>query len=113
MEVFNERGAIALNGRLGFLGKHMKGVKVIPFTSIVAVQSKEAGAVFGGYLHFTLSNGIERGGGLIVLAPDDNTFMFVNIMNNLRLNEIKEYIDLAVRGLRIILAITPAKTTSD
>ena len=100
LEVFNDRVAITPKGILGFLNKRMKGVKVIPFTSIAAVQFKEAGAVFGGYLQFTLSDGIERRGGPIALAADENTLMFANAVNNVLAKEIKEYIDSAVRKSR-------------
>lgn len=100
LEVFDDRVAITPKGILGFLNKRLKGTKEIPFTSIVAIQFKEAGAVFGGFLQFTLSGGIESRGGILAIAAQENTFIFVNVVNNTLAKEIKEYIDSAVRKSR-------------
>lgn len=53
LEVFEDRVTITPKGVLGFLKKGIKGTKEIPFASIVAVQFKEAGAVFSGSIHDT------------------------------------------------------------
>jgi hypothetical protein len=64
LEVFEDRVAISPKGFMGFMNKGLKGTKEIPFTSVVAVQFKEAGAVFSGYLQFTIPGGNESKGGL-------------------------------------------------
>lgn len=78
LEVFEDRVTITPKGVLGFLNKGVKGTKEIPFTSIVAVQFKEAGTVFSGYLQFTIPGGNENTGGILAATKDENTFMFAH-----------------------------------
>lgn len=59
LEVFEDRVTIKPKGVLGFLNKGMKGTKEIPFASVVAVQFREAGPWFNGYLQFTIPGGNE------------------------------------------------------
>ena len=49
LEVFEDKVTITPKGILGFMNKGLKGTKSIPFTSITAIQFKEAGAVFSGF----------------------------------------------------------------
>ena len=60
LEVFGDKVQLTPKGVLGFLNKGLKGTKTIPFTSIQALQFKEAGAVFSGYIQFTIAGGNER-----------------------------------------------------
>jgi len=113
LEVFEDKVTIAPKGVLGFLNKGIKGTKEIPFTSIVAVQFKEAGAVFSGYLQFTIPGGNESRGGILAAAKDENTFMFAYAKNNAMAREIKEYIDAAVRSSRTPQTVAPATNLSD
>ena len=113
LEVFEDRIAITPKGVLGFMSKGMKGTKEIPFMSIVAVQFKEAGAVFSGYLQFTIPGGNESRGGLFAAPQDENTFMFAEAESNAMAREIKEYIDGAVRRSRAPQAAAPATSLSD
>jgi hypothetical protein len=99
-EVFEDKLTITPKGLLGFLNKGMAGTKEIPFASIVAVQFKEAGAVFSGFLQFTIAGGNESRGGLLAAVKDENTFVFAHTKNNILAKEIKEYIDAAVRKAR-------------
>lgn len=92
---------------MGFLNKGMKGTKDIPFASVVAVQFKEAGAVFSGFLQFTIAGGNESRGGLLAAAKDENTFMFAHTRNNALAKEIKAHIEAAVR-----LARAPQRTAT-
>jgi hypothetical protein len=113
LEVFEDRVTITPKGVLGFLNKGIKGTKEIPFTSIVAVQFKEAGAVFSGYLQFSIPGGNESRGGIFAATKDENTFMFAHAKNNAMAREIKEYIDAAVRRSRAPQAAAPATNLSD
>ncbi len=99
LAVFEDKVTITPHGVWGFLNKGIKGTKEIPFVSIVAIQFKEAGAVFSGYLQFTIPGGNEITGGILAAMADENTFAFAPKDNSLA-KEIKEYIDLAVRNLR-------------
>ncbi len=100
LEVFEDRLTIQPKGVLGFLNKGLKGKKTIPFSSITAIQHKEAGAVFSGYLQFTVPGGVENRGGLFAATKDENTFMFAGTDKNVLVVEIKEYIEQRMRELR-------------
>ncbi len=113
MEVFEDKVTITPKGVMGFLNKGMKGTKEIPFTSIIAVQFKQAGAVFSGYLQFTLPGGNESRGGLLAATKDENTFMFKHKKNNAQATQIKEYIDSAVRASRAPLPTASTASLSD
>jgi hypothetical protein len=101
LEVFEDNVTITPKGVLGFLNKGMKGAKEIPFASIIAVQFKEAGALFSGYIQFTIPGGNESKGGLFAATQDENTFVFAETKNNPAVREIKEYIDSAIKRARM------------
>lgn len=82
MEIFENKIVITPRGVMGFLVKGMKGSKEIPFKSITAIQFKEAGLMFSGYMQFTLPGGNESKGGLFAAASDENTFMFIKDVND-------------------------------
>ncbi len=98
--VFKDKVTITPKGAWGFLAKGLKGTKTIPFYSVSAIQFKEAGAVFSGYIQFTIPGGNESKGGVFAAANDENTFMFAGRENNAQAQEIKEYIESAIRKLR-------------
>ena len=99
LEVFEDKVTITPKGILGFMNKGLKGTKTIPFSSISAIQLKEAGAVFSGYLQFTIPGGNESKGGVFSAASDENTFMFAEKKNNALAIQIKEYIETKVQEL--------------
>ena len=113
LEVFEDRVIIIPKGVLGLINKGMKGKKEIPFSSIVAVQFKEAGAVFSGYLQFTLPGGNESGGGVFAATKDENTFMFAQKKNNALVIKIKEYIDAAIREAKNPKPVASTSNLSD
>ncbi len=107
LEVFEDRVKITPKGILGVMSKGFQGTKEIPFTSIVAVQFKKAGAILSGYIQFTIPGENKSGNGIIAATKDGNTFMFAEKKNNELAIEIKEYIDSAIYNLR-----TPQDTES-
>ena len=113
LEVFEDRVTITPKGVLGFLNKGIKGTKEIPFRSIVAVQFKQAGALFSGYLQFTIPGGNESKGGIFAATKDENTFMFAHTKNNAQAKEIKEYIDEAIRRSQAPQTTLSATSLSD
>ena len=113
LEVFQDRVAITPKGVLGFINKGLKGTKEIPFTSIVAVQFREAGAILSGYLQFTIPGGNESKGGIFSAASDENTFMYAGKEKNAQARNIKSYIDAAIRNARTPHATPMAATLSD
>jgi hypothetical protein len=113
LEVFEDKVTITPKGVLGFLNKGMKGTKELPFASIIAVQFKDAGAVFSGYLQFTIPGGNESKGGLFAATQDENTFVFADANNNPEVRKIKEYIDAAIRKSRTPHPSNPASSLTD
>ena len=109
LEVFVDRVSITPKGVLGFLNKGIKGTKEIPFRSIIAVQFKEAGDFFNGYVQFTIPGGNESRGGIFAATKDENTVMFAAKNNTLARN-IKNYIDTAVQELTV-QRINPSTTS--
>lgn len=96
LEVFDDKVQITPKGVLGFLNKGLKGTKTIPFTSIKALQFKEAGAIISGYIQFTIMGGNESRGGVFAASNDENTFMFAQTKNNAQAKEIKNFIENAL-----------------
>lgn len=112
LEVFEAKVTITPKGVLGFLNKGVKGKKEIPFSSIVAIQLKEAGAL-SGYLQFTIPGGNESTRGILAAVKDENTFMFRHKRDNALANEIKEYIQSAARASRTPHEAAPTASLSD
>lgn len=78
-------GSITIKrGAKGFLlgGGMLRGDKVIPYRSIVAVQLKKAGLT-AGYLQLTLSGGSEAKGGLFQSTTDENSIHFYKGKNEI------------------------------
>ena len=100
LAVFEDKVTITPKGAMGFLVKGLKGTKTIPFYSISAIQFKEAGAVFSGYIQFSIPGGNESKGGVFAAASDENTFMFAGRENNAAALKIKEFIETGIRKLR-------------
>ena len=111
--VYEDKVTITPKGVLGFMTKGLKGTKTIPFVSITGIQFKEAGAVFSGYIQFTIPGGNESKGGVFSAASDENTFMFAEKKNNELAIKIKEYIESAVLKLRTPQAQTTAPNLTD
>jgi len=100
LEVFEDKLTITPKGILGFMNKGLKGTKIIPFTSIRAIQFREAGAIVSGYMQFTISGGNESKGGVFSATRDENTFMFAHSKNNTVANQIKVFVETSVARLR-------------
>jgi hypothetical protein len=94
LEVFEAKLTITPKGFTGLMNKGLKGTKTIPFSSISAMQLKQAG-FFSGYLQFTLSGGTESKAGLLAATKDENTFMFR--WNNETMVEIRDFIEARQR----------------
>lgn len=113
LEVFDDRIAITPKGVLGLLNKGMKGTKEIPFSSIVAVQFREAGPAFSGFLQFTILGGNESRGGLFAASKDENTFIFAHTKNNAPARAMKKHIDEEIRKLRTPSPIAERKSLAE
>lgn len=75
IELREDRLVIRRTMVLGLLFHGLKGEKVIPYSSISAVQFKRAGMVRG-YIQFTLGGGKENTNGLFDATKDENSLLF-------------------------------------
>lgn len=91
LEIFEDKLVITPRGVMGFLSKGIKGSKEIPFSSITAVQFKEAGSILSGYIQFTLPGGNESQGGILAATRDENTVMFTHKVND-EMKKAKQFI---------------------
>ncbi|MCB0377855.1 MAG: SHOCT domain-containing protein [Bdellovibrionales bacterium] len=91
LEIFEDRLVITPKGVLGFLNKGMKGSKEIPFSSITAIQVKEAGSLVNGYIQFSMHGGRESKSGILSATSDENTFMFPKKVNE-EVKKAREFI---------------------
>ncbi|MCP4402582.1 MAG: hypothetical protein GY801_35405 [bacterium] len=83
----NDAGVTIIRGAKGFLlqGLTLRGEKLIPWDSIVAVQYKTAGVVSGvGYLQLSLRGGSEAKGGLLQSTVDENTVTWSNFRTSIK-----------------------------
>jgi hypothetical protein len=108
LRIYKNKLSIEPMGVLGFLNKGLKGTKEIPYRSIVAIQIKEAGAMFNGFLQFTIPGGNESKGGLFAATNDENSFVFSGLHNNSLVNQIKGFIQWEIEYLHK----PPQSTTS-
>lgn len=113
LEVFEDTVTITPKGILAFMNKGLKGTKTIPFASISATQFKEAGAVFSGYIQFSIPGGNESRGGAFSATTDENTFMFAGQNNNELATRIKDHIESRLRELRTKQTPQPPNNLAD
>jgi len=99
LEVYSEYLTITPKGLLGFLNKGLKGTKNMPYTSITAIQFREASSFLSGFIQFSMLGGNESRGGLLSATTDENTVMFARIENNEKVKRIKCFVDDALRKL--------------
>jgi hypothetical protein len=98
----SDAGVTITRGAKGFLlqGLRLRGEKLIPWDSIVAVQYKKASLLGGvGYLQLSLRGGSEAKGGLIEATKDENTVTWSNIhavKNNEEFAEARDIISAKI-----------------
>ena len=82
---------IKREGANAFMAFGLSGEKEIPFSSITAIQFKEAGVLVKGYIQFSTLGGVEARGGVNQAWYDENTVMLKSA-NNSMARQIKDYI---------------------
>ncbi|HMI99255.1 MAG TPA: zinc ribbon domain-containing protein [Gaiellaceae bacterium] len=94
--VITDAGVSISRGKKGFAATRMlRGEKLIPWDSIVAVQFKKASVISGsGYLQLSLRGGSEAKGGLGQAVKDENTIMWANLRSAQKNEEFGEARDL-------------------
>jgi hypothetical protein len=112
LQVYEDRVEIVPRGLLGFMNKGVRGVKEIPYYSIVAVQFKEPG-ITNGYIQFTIPGGNESKGGIMDAVKDENTFIFAGPENNAKALQIKQFVNNKVKAIRMPQAVPQPQNLSD
>lgn len=99
--VLTDNGVIIKRGVRGFLlgGGMLRGDKSIPYSSIVAVQFKQA-KIAAGYLQLTLIGGSEAKGGIMQSITDENTITFNTWGKNKLFEEAKLKIEEKIHKAR-------------
>lgn len=90
--VYDDKVIIEHHGVLGFLIQGLSGRKTIPTTSIKSVQFREAGSWVNGFIQFGIAGGIEKKGGVLNAAEDENSVIFYKDKNEEAI-EIKNFIE--------------------
>jgi hypothetical protein len=98
LEVFDDKLTITPKGVLGMLNKGFQGTKTIPFSSITAIQFKQASTFISGYLQFSIFGGRESTGGILAAATDENSFMFKEKNQNELAEKIKNFIEEKIKS---------------
>lgn len=103
LEVYEDKVILSPKGLPGSITKGMKGAKTIPFSSITAIQFKEAGAMFAGFMQFSvLGNDTKQKG--YSIERDENAIMFVKRNNGLAHN-IRDFVERSICDLRPAMSI--------
>ena len=76
IRVDGENLRITRKGFANFLTQGLQGEKTLPFSSIRAVQFKEAGRWMAGYIQFSTAGSIDRPGGIMEATKDENAVLF-------------------------------------
>ena len=91
--VYSDKLTISPKGVLAFFNKGISGTKTIYYRNISGVEFREAGAVFSGFMTFTIPGAVEQNSGIFKATKDENTFMFAGVDKNALANTIKEYVE--------------------
>jgi len=97
IEVFEDKLTLTPKGVMGLLSKGLQGTKTMPFSSITAIQLKEAG-IAPGYIQFSMLGGNECKGGMFGAIYDENSFMFNGKSHNELARNIKDYIESKINN---------------
>ena len=107
LKVYTDCVELTTKGVLGAVTKGIAaGTKKIPFSSITALQFKEASIYANGFLQFSMMGGIEASGGIFGAVKNENSFIFArfegyNLLKgasrdeglNEKMREIKDFIE--------------------
>jgi len=96
--VLADTGLTIKRGAKGFLlgGFQLRGDKMIPYSSIVAVQFKKAGMT-AGYIQFAITAGGEAKAGLNEAIKDENTVTF-QMNKNALFQELREAVEQKIQN---------------
>jgi Short C-terminal domain len=104
--------AINRHGAASFLTQGMKGEKRIPFTSITAIQLKDARKNMSGYIQFSILGGVESSRGIWDATLDENTVMFTK-EQSARFQELRDRIEERLSESHRQQSATPRASVAD
>jgi len=111
VEVSDTGVTITRKGLLGLLTHGFKGEKRFPFTSISAVQFKNAGMFVNGYIQFSILGGVEARGGVLDASSDENTVMFWQGAQDEAFARLREIVEHKIADTRRPATTTLAQTS--
>ncbi len=107
--IIAEEGALRIRrkGLANILTQGLQGERVIPLSSIRAVQFKGAGRWMAGYIQFSVAGAIDRPGGILEATKDENAVLFERSQQG----EFEELRDLVLAAIAAQNAPTAASST--
>ena len=82
IELRGENLRIRRKGLANIITQGLQGERVIPLSSIRAVQFKEAGRWMAGYIQFSVVGSIDRPGGIMEATKDENAVLFERVQQS-------------------------------
>lgn len=99
IELREDSIAIERQGTASFLTQGLKGEKRILFSSITAIQLKDAGNSMSGYIQFSILGGNESNRGIWDATLDENTVMFTKAQAA-RFHQLRDLIETKLAEAR-------------
>lgn len=113
LSAYEDRIIITRKGALSKMTQgFFKGDKTIYINQITSIQVKKGGIITNGYIQFSIGGGIESPKGIMDATKDENTIMYNYKQNNL-VDEIKEFIEAAVKRQRYPSTAIQSTSTAD
>lgn len=92
LNVYEDKLVIKTKGVLGFLVQGLAGDKTIPMESVRSVQFRKGGSFVNGFIQFGIAGAIEKQGGVLNAAGDENSVVFYKEYNETA-ERIKLYVE--------------------
>lgn len=104
--------AITRHGAGSFLTQGLKGEKRILYSSITAIQLRNATRNLGGYIQFTILGGNESVGGIWDATTDENTVMFSDAQAP-RFGELRDIVERRLEEAHQVQRSAPSPSIAD
>lgn len=98
LDLYENKVVIRRKGAIAMMSHGLSGDKEILIRNITGVQLKLGGALFNGFIQFTIPGGNESKKGISAATQDENTVMFKKSENDLA-QSIKNKIEQIQEGL--------------
>src|SRR5688572_33183105 len=112
IELLDDRLVIRRKGLGSFITHGFGGEKSIPYSSITAVQYKEAGVLVVGYIQFSIKGGRENLGGVQGATYDENTVAY-GASRQREFDELRREVESRIAQTRPQAAATASSTADE